>query len=115
MELEYIEVAPKVYMTLNELNRIYGLSLEDVHKLQEWICQCEDKYFNAHSVWRQLETIGLDKNLQHNEWFNHWVYDAAEILSQPSRGWFVAVLSRMKYLANKEFMDRKDEIVDDTK
>lgn len=48
-------------------------------------------------------------------YFNHWVYDAAEILSQPSRGWFVAVLSRMKYLANKEFMDRKDEIVDDTK
>ena len=68
MELEYIEVAPKVYMTLNELNRIYGLSLEDVHKLQEWICQCKNKYFNAHSVWQQLENIGLDKNLQHNEW-----------------------------------------------
>jgi hypothetical protein len=68
MELEYIEVAPKVYMTLNELERIYGLSLEDVHKLQEWILQCEDKYFNAHSVWQQLENIGLDKNLQHNEW-----------------------------------------------
>ena len=48
-------------------------------------------------------------------YFNHWAYDAAEILSQPSRGWFVAVLSRMKYLANKELMDRKDEIVDDTK
>lgn len=68
MELEYIEVAPKVYMTLNELERIYGLSLENVHKLQEWILQCEDKYFNAHSVWQQLENIGLDKNLQHNEW-----------------------------------------------
>lgn len=27
MELEYIEVAPKVYMTLSELERIYGLSL----------------------------------------------------------------------------------------
>lgn len=68
MELEYIEVAPKVYMTLKELKRIYGLSLEDVHKLQEWIFQCENKYFNAHSVWQQLENIGLDKNLQHNEW-----------------------------------------------
>lgn len=68
MELEYIEVAPKVYMTLSELERIYGLSLDDVHELQEWIRQCEDKYFNAHSVWKKLENTGLDKKLQSNEW-----------------------------------------------
>ena len=68
MELEYIEVAPKVYMTLSELERIYGLSFDDVHELQEWICQCEDKYFNAHSVWKKLENTGLDKKLQSNEW-----------------------------------------------
>lgn len=68
MELEYMEVAPKVYMTLSELERIYGLSLDDVHELQEWICQCEDKYFNAHSVWKRLENTGLDKKLQSNEW-----------------------------------------------
>lgn len=68
MELEYIEVAPKVYMTLNELERIYGLSLEDIHNLQKWICQCEDKYFNAHSVWKKLADMGLDKNIQNNEW-----------------------------------------------
>lgn len=68
MELEYMEVAPKVYMTLSELERIYGLSLDDVHELQEWICQCEDKYFNAHSVWKKLENTGLDKKLQSNEW-----------------------------------------------
>lgn len=68
MELEYIEVAPKVYMTLSELERIYGLSLVDVHELQEWVCQCEDKYFNAHSVWEKLQDAGLDKKLQGNEW-----------------------------------------------
>lgn len=68
MELEYIEVAPKVYMTLSELERIYGLTLDDVHELQEWVCQCEDKYFNAHSVWKRLENNGLDNKLQRNEW-----------------------------------------------
>ena len=68
MELEYIEVAPKVYMTLCELERIYDLSLDDVHELQEWICQCQDKYFNAHSVWKKLEKTGLEKKLQGNEW-----------------------------------------------
>lgn len=68
MELEYIEVAPKVYVTLNELDKIYGLTPEDVHKLQWWICQCDDKYFNAHSVWKKLESAGLDKKLRGNEW-----------------------------------------------
>lgn len=68
MELEYIEVAPKVYMTLSALERIYGLTLDDVLELQEWICQCQDKYFNAHSVWKRLENTGLDKKLQSNEW-----------------------------------------------
>ena len=68
MELEYIEVAPKVYMTLSKLERFYGLSLDDIHQLQDWIKQYEEKYFNAHSVWEKLENIGLDKKLQNNEW-----------------------------------------------
>jgi hypothetical protein len=68
MELEYIEVAPKVYMTLSELERNYGLSIDDVRHLQDWICQCEDKYFNAHSVWKKLESTGLEEKLQDNEW-----------------------------------------------
>lgn len=68
MELEYIEVAPKIYMTLSELERIYGLSIDDVHELQNWINQCEEKYFNAHSVWKELRDEGLDKKLQGNEW-----------------------------------------------
>ena len=68
MELEYIEVAPKVYMTLSELERIYGLSIDDVRNLQDWIYQCEDKYFNAHSVWEKLENTGLAEKLQNNEW-----------------------------------------------
>ena len=68
MELEYIEVAPKVYMTLNKLEQIYGLTLDDIHELQEWICQCEDKYFNAHSVWEKLENTKLKTKLHSNEW-----------------------------------------------
>lgn len=68
MELEYIEVAPKVYMTMSELERIYGISIEDVHKLQMWINRYDEKYFNARSVWNDLQQAGLVEMLQNNEW-----------------------------------------------
>lgn len=68
MDLEYIEVAPRVYMTVSELEKIYGLSIEDIHELQKWINKYNRKYFNAHSVWDELKNEGLDKKLQENEW-----------------------------------------------
>ena len=68
MELEYIEVAPKVLMTVSELERIYGITLEDIEDLQNWINAYNEKYFNAHSVWIELQEAGLDKKLQNNEW-----------------------------------------------
>ncbi len=68
MDLEYIEVAPKVYMTISELERLYGISIDDIRELQDWICKCEHKYFNAHSVWERLHAEELDKKLQDNEW-----------------------------------------------
>lgn len=68
MELEYIEVAPKVLMTVDELKRIYGITPEDIADLQKWINAYNEKYFNAHSVWNELREAGLDTKLQDNEW-----------------------------------------------
>ena len=68
MDLEYIEVAPRVYMTLSGLERRYGLSIEDIRDLQEWINKYDKKYFNAHSVWNELRVVGIEKKLQENEW-----------------------------------------------
>lgn len=68
MDLEYIEVAPKVYMTVTELERIYGLSIENIYEIQAWINNYNKKYFNAHSVWNELVAAGIDKKLQENEW-----------------------------------------------
>lgn len=87
MELEYIEVAPKVYMTLDELKRFYGISLDDIHELQDWINQCEEKYFNAHSVWTELENSGLDKKIQNNEWLCTCIFrQQASVFSQQVAG-----------------------------
>lgn len=68
MNLEYIEVAPRVYMTLSKLKLVYGLTVHDIQELQSWICRYEEKYFNAHSVWKKLQNVGLDKKLKENEW-----------------------------------------------
>lgn len=68
MELEYIEVAPKIFMTISELERNYGITLADINVLQKWINSHDEKYFNAHSVWTELKNSGLDAKLQENEW-----------------------------------------------
>ncbi|MDD3137806.1 MAG: DNA-directed RNA polymerase subunit alpha C-terminal domain-containing protein [Lachnospiraceae bacterium] len=68
MDLEYIEVAPRVYMTVTELERRYGMSIGDIHELQKWINNYNRKYFNAHSAWEELKKAGLENKLQENEW-----------------------------------------------
>lgn len=68
MDLEYIEVAPKILMAMSEVERAYGITVDDVRELQEWVLGCNDKYFNAHSLWNSLEGAGLAEQLQNNEW-----------------------------------------------
>ena len=35
-------------------------------------------------------------------YFNHWAYDAAEILSMPNRSWFIIALNRLAELCKDE-------------
>ena len=95
----------------------FGFEMDCGHAFQEKYKDAFNNLRTLNRVLDRIDDIDLLGSAIYSKWryFNHWAYDATEILSQPSRGWFVAVLSRMKYLANKELMDRKDEIVDDTK
>ncbi|MCI9127868.1 MAG: hypothetical protein HFG28_11925 [Eubacterium sp.] len=68
MDLEYIEVAPKILMAMTEVERSYGITVNDVRALQEWVLDCSDKYYNAHSLWNELSKTGLVERLQNNEW-----------------------------------------------
>lgn len=95
----------------------FGFEMDCGHAFQEKYKDAFNNLRTLNRVLDRIDDIDLLGSAIYSKWryFNHWAYDAAEILSQPSRGWFVAILSRMKYLTNKELMDRKDEIVDDTK
>lgn len=68
MDLEYIEIAPKILMAISEVERVYGITVNDIRALQEWVLDCNDKYYNAHSLWNELLRAGLAEQLQNNEW-----------------------------------------------
>lgn len=78
--LDYIEIAPKVLMTLPEIERVYGITEYDIKVLQEWILNCEEKYFNAHTVWDKLKEDGLAERLQNNEWMCTCIFRQQELI-----------------------------------
>lgn len=68
MDLEYIEVAPKILMSISKVESVYGITLSDVKELQDWVLDCEEKYYNAHSLWNDICELGCSAKLQNNEW-----------------------------------------------
>ena len=81
MDLEYIEVAPNVLMSISQVEYVYGITISDIKKLQEWILNCEDKYFNAHSLWNKLSEAGLSEKLQNNEWMCTCIFRQQEAIA----------------------------------
>ncbi|WP_279105105.1 DNA-directed RNA polymerase subunit alpha C-terminal domain-containing protein [Bacteroides acidifaciens] len=81
MDLEYIEVAPKILMSISQVEYVYGITISDVKKLQEWVLKCEDKYFNAHSLWNRLSESGFSEKLQNNEWMCTCIFRQQEALA----------------------------------
>ena len=81
MDLEYIEVAPKILMSISQVEYVYGITISDVKKLQEWVLKCEDKYFNAHSLWNRLSESGFSEKLQNNEWMCTCIFRQQEAIA----------------------------------
>lgn len=68
MDLEYIEVAPKILMSISKVESVYGITLRDVKELQDWALACEERYYNAHSLWNDICKLDCSAKLQNNEW-----------------------------------------------
>ena len=80
MDLEYIEVAPQILMSISQVEYVYGITISDVKKLQKWVLKCEDKYFNAHSLWNRLSESGFSEKLQNNEWMCTCIFRQQEAI-----------------------------------
>ncbi len=81
MDLVYIEVAPKILMSISQVEYVYGITISDVKKLQKWVLKCEDKYFNAHSLWNRLSESGFSEKLQNNEWMCTCIFRQQEAIA----------------------------------
>ena len=71
----------------------------------------EEKFERAVYDARALDTIienvndiSLLGSAIYSRWryFNHWAYDAADILSMPNRSWFIIALNRLAELCKDE-------------
>lgn len=67
--LDYIEISPKVLLSIKEVHDRYGIGIDDIKDFQKRIIEsCEDKYFNAHSLWEKIKSDSFVCRLQENEW-----------------------------------------------
>ncbi|MBP3476988.1 MAG: hypothetical protein J6K48_11850 [Lachnospiraceae bacterium] len=77
--LEYIETAPKILMSLECVEQHYGITSEEIKTLQHWVLDsCEEKYFNAHSLWNIIKENSIVQKLQNNEWMCTCVFRQQE-------------------------------------
>lgn len=53
--LEYIETAPKVFMSIEKVQAVYGLTIEEIRELQSLMSIFYDTpFFNGRSLWTEV-------------------------------------------------------------
>lgn len=81
IDLEYIEVAPKILMSISKLEQVYGITVGDVKNLQKWVLNCSDKYYNAHSIWNKISELDCSEKLKNNDWMCTCIFRQQEELA----------------------------------
>lgn len=85
--LEYIETAPRVLMSMKKIGEIYGITIDDVHKMQSDLSRFYNlPFFNGHSIWRDIEKLPLVQKLQNNDWLLTSIIKQQELIWSLSIG-----------------------------
>ena len=67
--LDYIETAPKILMSSEEVYNKYHLSKSDIRLLQKELSPYyEIQYFNGYSIWNDIKDLPLVQRLKGNKW-----------------------------------------------
>lgn len=67
--LEYIETAPKVLMSIERIQAVYDLTIEDVKEMQSLMSVFYDiPFFNGRSIWTEVAGLPMIQKLQDNDW-----------------------------------------------
>lgn len=67
--LEYIETAPKVLMSIEKIQIVYGLTIEEIKEMQSLKSVFYDiPFFNGRSIWAEVADLPMIQKLQDNDW-----------------------------------------------
>lgn len=71
LNLEYIEVEPKVLVATDKLDILYGITIEEIKQLQQILRPylSHQPFFNAHSLWPEIKSLPMVAKWEQYEWF----------------------------------------------
>lgn len=80
-----------------------GFVMDCGHAFSERYGQAANNYEALDGIIDDITDIPLLGSAIYSQWryFNHWVYDAAEILESQNRAWFILALSRLALLSGE--------------
>ena len=85
--LEFIETAPRVLMSMKKISEVYGITIDDVQKMQSDLSRFYNlPFFNGHSIWQDIEELPLVQKLQHNDWLLTSIIKQQELIWSLSIG-----------------------------
>lgn len=82
-----------------------GFEMDCSHAFSEKYGQAANNHEALDSIIDDVTDIPLLRSAIYSQWryFNHWAYDAAEILEPKNRVWFILALSRLALLSGENF------------
>lgn len=80
-----------------------GFEMDCGHAFSERYGQAANNHEALDSIIDDVTDISLLGSAIYSQWryFNHWAYDAAEILEPQNRAWFILALSRLALLSGE--------------
>lgn len=67
--LEYIETAPKILMSKEKVNEVYGISINEIRQIQSMTSIFYTRpFFNGRSIWEEVKDFPAIQKLQGNDW-----------------------------------------------
>lgn len=80
--LEYVETAPKILMSQEKVDEVYGLTVDEIREIQSIMSVFYDiPFFNGRSIWHEVEDLPVIQKLQGNDWMLTCIMRQQEVVA----------------------------------
>lgn len=100
-KIDYIEL---VDGSMGDECRALGFKMDCGHSFSEEYGRASCSYHELNLIIDEVSDIELLGSAIFSQWryFNHWAYDASDILNTENRTWFILALNRLAALSDKK-------------